>query len=349
MLSAFETSPDSALSPGRSLYRAFILAAGFGTRLRPLTLHRPKPLVPICGVPLLSYALGLCARHGLTEVVVNAHWLSDQLVAWAGEREGCHVEVSVEKPEILGTGGGLKRVRDRLAPQFAILNGDVLHNIDLTALLEAVRPGGGALALRIDPENAPDYGVVVSDETGTVVRIRDFAIGEAQGEVDRTTHFTGIHALDRDALDRVPDGFCGILRTAHVTLVPDRLVGAVKYRGTWLDAGDPAMYLQTNLAVLTGQITFDLDPFPRAGFAIDGSGERHGDPGLVTGVEVVGPVWIGRGAKIAPGSRIKRSVVGERAVVNAALFDSVVWDGATAPSGVHSGVVVHDGGLLQVT
>jgi len=331
------------------VYRAFILAAGFGTRLRPLTLHRPKPLVPICGVPLLSYALALCARHDLTEVVINAHWLADQLVDWAGEREGCRVSVSVETPDILGTGGGLKKVRDDLAPQFAILNGDVLHNIDLTALLGAVRPGGGALALRIDPQNAPDYGIVESDDTGTVVRIRDFAVGEARGSVDRTTHFTGIHALDRQALDRVPAGFCGILRTAHVTLVPERLVGAIKYRGTWLDAGDPQMYLQTNLAVLNGEIAFDLDPFRRAGFAIDGAGNRYGDPALVAGVEVVGPVWIGAGAQVGRGVRLERSIVGEGAEVRGSLTGSVVWDGTGVPAGEHRGVVVHDGGGLQVT
>ena len=331
------------------MHRAFILAAGFGTRLRPLTLHRPKPLVPICGTPLLSYALALCARHDLTDVVVNAHWLAEQLVEWSGDREGCQVSVSVEAPDILGTGGGLKKVRDQLAQRFAVLNGDVLHNVDLTALLEAVRPGGGALALRVDPQNAPIYGIVVSDETGTIVRIRDFAVGEARGEVDETTHFTGIHALDRDALDRVPEGFTDILRTAHVTLVPERLVGAIKYAGTWLDAGDPLMYLQTNLAVLAGEIAFDLDPFPRAGFAIDGHGNRFGDPGLVAGVAVTGPVWIGRGARLEPGIRVARSVVGDGAQVEGHLDRSVVWDGVAVPAGDHCGVVAYDGGLLQVT
>ena len=331
------------------MHRAFILAAGFGTRLRPLTLHRPKPLVPICGVPLLSYALSLCARHGLTEVVVNAHWLSEQLQAWAGEHEGCRVAVSVEAPEILGTGGGLKKVLGDLDRRFAILNADVLHNIDLTALMDAVPEGGGALALRVDPENASTYGIVASDETGTVVSIRDFARGQAKGEVDRSTHFTGIHALDRAALDRVPDGFCGILRTAHVQLVPERLVGSVKYRGTWLDAGDPRMYLDTNLSVLSGEIRFDLDPMNRAGFAIDASGAERGESALAGGAELRGPVWIGRDVQVAPGVRLERSIIGDGARVEGDLIDSVVWDGAHVPPGVHRRVVVHDGGVLPIT
>ena len=86
---------------------AFVLAAGFGTRLRPLTEVVPKPLVPVCGVPLLSWSLALCAHHGMRRVIVNGHWLPDALTPWAGEHEGCHVTLSIEQPEILGTGGGL--------------------------------------------------------------------------------------------------------------------------------------------------------------------------------------------------------------------------------------------------
>ncbi|MCA9495193.1 MAG: NTP transferase domain-containing protein, partial [Myxococcales bacterium] len=118
------------------MHQAFVLAAGLGTRLRPLTEHRPKPLVPVCGVPLLSWSLALCARHGLRDVVVNAHWLAEQVEAWSGEREGVRVTVVTER-EILGTGGGLRNVADALAERFVVLNGDVLHAVDLGALLGA--------------------------------------------------------------------------------------------------------------------------------------------------------------------------------------------------------------------
>ena len=94
------------------MFQAFILAAGLGARLRPLTEEVPKPLVPVCGVPLLAYSLALAARHGLREVVVNAHWLADQIEAWAGDREGCRVAVATER-ELLGTGGGLAQLAER--------------------------------------------------------------------------------------------------------------------------------------------------------------------------------------------------------------------------------------------
>ncbi len=314
---------------------AFVLAAGFGTRLRPLTTLRPKPLVPVCGMPLLSYSLALCAKHGLRDVIVNAHWLAEQVEMWSGLHEGCTVTVVSETPEILGTGGGLKNVVAQLAERFVVLNGDVLHEVDLGALLRAVPQAGGALALRPDPQNAPRYGVVAADDSGTVVQLASVAEAEPEGAVDRTTHFTGIHALDRAALERVPTGFSCIVRTAYRELVPQRRVAGIRYTGPWLDAGDPAAYLDTNLQVLRGQVRAALDPFPRAGFARDASGRVYGDPSLVAGAVVTGPVWVGRGARVAPGAHLVESIVGAGASISAgtSLERSVVWEDVSVPDG----------------
>ena len=109
------------------------------------------------------------------------------------------------------------------------------------------------------------------------------------------------------------------------------------------------MYLDANLAVLEGRIAFDLDPLSRAGFLVAADGKRSGDESLVDGVEVVGPAWIGRGARIAPGTRVERAIVGEGAEVRGDLRESVVWDGARLPPGEHHRVIAHDGGLHQVT
>jgi NDP-sugar pyrophosphorylase family protein len=328
--------------------RAFVLAAGLGTRMRPLTEHRPKPLVPVCGVPLLAYSLALCARHGLTDVVVNAHWLAEQIEAWGGEREGVRVSVSTELPRVLGTGGGLKRVAGDLAERFVVLNADVLHDVDLTALLAAVHEGGGAMALRPDPEHAPRYGVVAADASHTVVRLVQLASAEPEGAVDETTHFTGIHALDRAALQRVPEGFACIVRTAYQSLVPERRIGAIRYTGPWLDAGDPPAYLEANLSVLRGEVRPSLDPFARAGYARRADGSEVGDPALVRGVEVEGPVWVGSGARVGHGARLSHAVVGAGASVapDTTLRESVVWDGAVAGGSLER-AIVYDGGVLQ--
>ena len=327
---------------------AFVLAAGLGTRLRPLTEHHPKPLVPVCGVPLLAYSLASCAKYGLRDVLVNAHWLPEQIEAWSGEHEGVRVTVSTELPAVLGTGGGLKRVERDLAPIFVVLNGDVLHDVDLGALIAAVPPGGAAMALRRDPENAPRYGVVAADAENTVVELTSVARAEPEGAVDRATHFTGIHALSRATLAHVPDGFACIVRTAYKALVPDRRVGAIRYDGVWLDAGDPEAYLDANLQVLTGQIALPLDPFARAAYARTGTGAVTGDPAVIDGVTVNGPVWIGPGAKIGRGVTLDGVVVGAGATVRdgANLRETVIWDGQTA-DGQLLRSIVFPGGVLR--
>ena len=324
--------------------QAFILAAGFGTRLRPLTAHLPKPLVPVCGVPLLSWSPALCARHGLTEVIVNGHWMADALEAWEGRHEGCDVTLSVEQPEILGTGGGLKKVVGQLASRFAVLNGDVLHDVDLTELLGAVREGGGAMALRPDPQDAPKYGVVAADASATVVRLTSLAGAPAEGEVDETTHFTGIHALDRTALDRISEGFACIVRQGYAEMVPERRVGAIRYGGPWLDCGDPEAYLETNLAVLRGTVRGAVEPQTRAGFAVRGD-QSFGDATQVAGARIQGSCWIGRGARIEAGAVLQDCVVGAGAVVRAGtrLERCVVWDGVEVSADARQTICMSEG------
>ncbi len=310
---------------------AFVLAAGFGTRLRPLSSSRPKPLVPVCGVPMLAYTLHLCARHGLDPVLVNAHHLHEQLLPWAGERCGVRVDVVVE-PTILGTGGALRAVRHRLAERVVVLNGDVLHDVDLRALLTLVPEGGGALALRPHPEDAARYGPVRADSEGVVVQMRDFAATEPVGPVWTDTHFTGIHALHRGLLDDAVEGFSDILRTAHRARLPRRLIRGMRYHGPWLDVGDPAAYLATNLAVLRGAVRLALDP-------------RDRSVAPPAGVRVEGAVWIGEGAQIAPGAHLEDTIVGPGARVGAVeLRRTVVWDGAQVDRPC-TDAVVHDAGI----
>lgn len=316
------------------MHTAFVLAAGLGTRLHPLTAHRPKPLVPVCGVPMLSYALAACARYGLTDVIVNAHWLAEQIEAWAGEREGVRVMVSTERPDVLGTGGGLKRVEPLLAERFAVLNADVLHDVDLGALLAAVPDGGGALVLRPDPTDADRYGHVSADAEGVVVRMREFAAAEPIGALRTDTHFTGIHAMHRDLLADAEPGFSCILRTAYTRRIGRRVVRGVRYAGPWLDVGDPASYLATNLAVLRGEVRLSLDPLAR-GVAPP------------AGVEVRGPVWIGPGAEIAAGAVLDHAVIGAGARIGPVhVARSVVWDGVSLAEPLFDGVAF-DGGVLR--
>lgn len=315
------------------MYDAFVLAAGFGTRLQPLTHHLPKPLTPVCGVPLLAYSLAGAASTGLTKVVVNAHHLAETLAAWEGDREGVRVALSVEQPDILGTGGGLQKVASKLNKRFVVLNGDVLHDVALSALLAAVPEGGGALALRAHAD-AARYGVVAADATGTVVRLSSVARAEAVGAVDESTHFTGIHAMDREALRRIPaEGFACVVRTAYAALVPARMVAGLRHHGLWLDIGDVPAYLEANLALLRGVLGAPIEPMARASFGRRG-GRPWGDARVVEKAEVEGDLWVGEGAEIGR-ARLCDSVVGEGALVEtgATLREVVVWAGTRVPAG----------------
>ncbi|MFH1467157.1 MAG: sugar phosphate nucleotidyltransferase [Pseudomonadota bacterium] len=335
---------------------AFLLAAGFGTRLRPLTQYRPKPLVPVCGVTVLEQALALCRRHGILDVVVNAHHLAEQVQAFCEAFPGMRVHVQVERPEILGTGGGLKAAEGLLAERFAVVNGDVLCDGDLAGLLEDCACSGveASMLLRRAPD-AARHGIVALDAAGRVARLTTLARLEGAGPVAEDTHFTGVHALRRGALARVPPGgFACIVRTAYVQLLP---LGAVRGRihpGTWLDVGAPAAYLEASRAVLEGALPLPLDPWERVGWGLRGEVEvgAQGACDLHPTARFEGPCWIGRGVVVEAGAVVgPYTVVGQGARVGrgAALRDSVVWDGCAVGEGsALMSAVVHDGGVLRV-
>ena len=302
------------------MHTAFLLAAGLGTRLRPLTLHRPKALLPVCGVPMLDYALAQARAHGHTSVLVNAHHLWTQVAAWAVRNQ---VEVQVELPQILGTGGGLYAARARLDPAgVVVLNADVLSNVDLTALRAAVPPEGAALALRPSPD-AAKIRAVEADEHGVIVHMADIAPGS--GGVPGT-HFTGVHALTGAAIARAPDpaehGESCIIRTAYKAMMPERLLRSIVHTGTWVDIGAPEHYLAANLDALDGRLALSLDPWTRG---------AHGPGGS----------WVGPEAALR--GQVHHSVIGARAVVpeGATLRDCVVWDGVEVPPGEHEGAVFY--------
>lgn len=205
---------------------AFILAAGLGTRLRPLTLTTPKPLLPVGGRPMLDHVLAHARAHGHDEVVVNAYWLADQIEVWGRDKPG--VTVVTEAPAVLGTGGGLRNARHLLAERFVVLNGDILSDIDLGALWRIPAPAAMAVrpqAVRVHTPLAVHEGRVTGIEG---------VVGEAGGAF----HFTGVHVMDRALLDLVPpEGEACVVRTVYRQIVPEGRVGALIHAGAWTDVG----------------------------------------------------------------------------------------------------------------
>lgn len=215
---------------------AFVLAAGLGTRLRPLTLTTPKPLLPVAGRPMLDHVLDHLRRHGHDEVVVNAFWLADRVVDWARDKPG--VTVIVEAPAVLGTGGGLKHAAPHLAERFVVVNGDILSDIDLGALWAIDAPAVMALRPQARPVHtgvALEVGFVGSEAGGIHGVVQ--GIQNVVGVGDPALHFTGVHVLRREVLDLVPPGEQCIVRTAYRALVPTGQVRGVVHTGRWTDIG----------------------------------------------------------------------------------------------------------------
>lgn len=220
--------------------KAMILAAGFGTRLRPLTDHRPKALVPVGDRPLLDYNVEYLRRHGAEAVVINAHHKAAQLEAYAGAKEwGIPVSVRIEK-EILGTGGGIRNTADFWDDEpFIVLNGDILTDIDLRAAYRAHCEAGRLASLVLHA--CESYSQVAVDAEGNIV---DIAAAPRPGRLA----FTGIHVLDPRLIDKIPGpGFADIVACYRCLIMKGGGVGAFLSTGhRWRDLGSIPEYLAAN-------------------------------------------------------------------------------------------------------
>jgi NDP-sugar pyrophosphorylase family protein len=226
--------------------KAMILAAGFGTRLRPLTDRLPKALLPVAGIPLIEWNLRLLRRHGISDVVINLHHLGTRIEQHLGDgtRFGLRLSYSRE-PIILGTGGGIKQVEPFFGGEpFLVLNGDTLLEVDLDALVRFHRERGAlaTMVVRADPD--PDrWGAVEVDEGQGVVRIG--GRGRKEPIPAEKRMFAGVHVMHPGLLVSVPCGRESSIIDAYVReLENGAVIAAFEMTGYWSDVGTPERYAQ---------------------------------------------------------------------------------------------------------
>jgi len=324
--------------------RAMILAAGHGTRLRPLTELIPKPLIPMLDRPLLRYHLEMLKGVGVTDVMINLHHLGEMIPAALGDGEHlgirCHY---IREPELLGTGGGVRNVRDFLTARpgpFLLLNGDLLSEASLERALACHR-GSAATAtmvLRADPA-AQSFGAIGVDGQD---RILDF-VGRARrpGPIARWGLFTGIHILEQEVLDLIPEGPVCINQTAYPRMIRDGYhVQAIFDQGYWSDVGTPQRYLEAHMALLNGAFhPLGCSPLDRLSLHLRTNPDHDGPgiPLLPAGTSLEAPCALGErvhleaGAHIGPGVFIGR---GARVGARTRLSNTVVWSGVHIPAGL---------------
>jgi mannose-1-phosphate guanylyltransferase len=324
--------------------QAIVLVGGEGTRLRPLTNSTPKPALTLVDRPFLAYMIEWLAGHGVTEVVLACGFLPDVLrEALAGEEEraGARVRYVVE-PEPLGTAGAIRfaadALGDELEDRFLALNGDVLTDLDLGALLSAHGEWGAEATIGLHPvEDSAAFGLVERGEGGEVLAFLEKTGERKPGEVN-----AGMYVLERSVLDLIPPGEnVSIERDVFPRLVGDGLHG-LRLDGYWVDIGTPERYLQASWDILERRVATRVEP-TSPGVLVDSSAAV--EAGASVGPRaVVGPdCRIGAGAEVLDSVLLAGCAVGE----SARVAGSVLSPGTeVAPGAIVEGVVAGEGERL---
>lgn len=317
--------------------RAMLLCAGLGTRLGPLSDERPKPMLPVCDVPILRYGVAHLVGHGIRDIVINLHHRGDVIERDLGDGAalGARIRYSYEDP-ILGTGGGLKHALPLLDPDgrdepFVSMNGKLIFDVDLGALLAAHAADPGVLGTMV-VQRVPDavaWGAVdvVADGAGRP-RVRNI-LGEGG------FMFCGVHVTRPSVVARLPDGEACMVRQGYLPwLRAGGAVAAWEHRaGYFAEHSTPARYLASNWALLEGT---RLAHPPAALAGVDATAR------VAATAVVRAPVRIGPDAVIEAGATVgPYAVIGTGAVVeaDAAVERTVVWAGARVRGRVRDAIV----------
>jgi len=334
--------------------QAVILAGGQGTRLRPLTLARAKPVVPILNRPLLAYQLALLRAHGVSDVVLACSYRVDDVRAALGDAEhlGVRLRYVVER-EPLGTGGGVRNASDLVSGSLFVLNGDILTDADLTAMRRLHETSGSRTTIFLQPVPDPrQYGLVEADERGRLLGFREKpTVDEA---ITTNTINAGIYLIDAPLLTRIPRARASsIEREFFPALIADG-IPCYGWSPTayWRDIGTPSAYRAAQLDLLHGRAGMPLTPVGecRDGSWIAGGGAVAPEAQIVAPSVVgagaalgrrcrVGPgAVIGDGSRIGPDARVEGAILWERVEVGAGavLQDCIV--GANVTIGAYARV-----------
>ena len=338
--------------------KAMILAAGKGTRVRPLTYDLPKPMIPILGKPVMAYLVEHLAKYGVTEIMVNVSYLHEKIEEYFGEGHqfGVQIGYSFEGyinddgevvPQPIGSAGGLKKIQEfgRFFDETTVvLCGDALIDLDLkSALFEHRRKGALAsiITKEVPWDKVSSYGVVVADADGRIT-----AFQEKPSQEDAKSNFisTGIYIFEPEVIDLIPkDREFDIGSELFPLLVEQGVPFYAQSRSfNWIDIGTVSDYWQVLQDLLRGKIP-QLDVpgtqiedglwvglntrIDWAGTTIEGPVYIGSGARIEPGVHIVGPSWIGHGSHICSGAKVVRSVLFEytRVLHDVSLHEMIVF------------------------
>lgn len=323
--------------------QALVLAGGEGTRLRPLTLTTPKPVMPFAGRPFMTFMLDWLGRHGIDDVILSCGFMSDAVESVLGDvHRGMRLRY-VHEEEPLGTAGPLRLALDTGALQaerLYVLNGDILTDMDLTAEREQhARTGARATLCLVPVEDTASYGVVPTAEGGEV----EAFLEKSEGPAPTNRVNAGAYLLEREVIEQIPAGRAvSIEREIFPELVGDGLYGYLA-AGYWMDVGTPRRYLEGTWDLLAGVVASTLPERDETGSLVY--------EGCLTSGAHIGPqAVVGDHCSVGSDSSVERAVLHDRVTVGSdcMLRECVLAHGVRVGDGasVGSGAVVGEGARI---
>ncbi|MZQ83543.1 NTP transferase domain-containing protein [Paenibacillus sp. 5J-6] len=305
--------------------KAVIMAGGKGTRLRPLTCHLPKPMVPLLGRPCMAYIIELLHKHGIQDIAVTMQYKPEVIRDYFGDGEAFNVNLHYfEELSPLGTAGSVKQAHEFLDDTFVVISGDALTDFDLEQALAFHKEKQAKATLLLTRVPHPlEYGVVMTDQNGLITR---FLEKPSWGEVFSDTVNTGIYIMEPELLERVPLGqeFDFSQQLFPALLQESRELYGYVSAGYWMDIGNLQQYRQTQFDMLDGKVQLHIHGTqirPRVYIADDVETSST--------ARVIGPAFIGKGSKLEDGVELgEYCIVGEnnRLSKGSKLTRSVLWD-----------------------
>jgi mannose-1-phosphate guanylyltransferase len=332
--------------PDLGIVEAILLVGGQGTRLRPLTINTPKPMLPVAGVPFTAHQLAQARDAGVTRVILGTSYRAEVFSAYFGDGSDMGIELVYRTEEVpMGTGGGIRHAAQALesGPNEPVLvfNGDVLSGVDLSKLLAEHAATAAAVSLYLTKVADPSaFGLVPTDDEGAVLDFREKPKTPAEIVTDQIN--AGCYVFNRSVIDEIPaDRPVSVERETFPALLASgrRLSGFVD-RGYWLDLGTPMSFVTGSADLVRGLVHSSAVPGP--------TGESLQLPGseVADSADVVGGSVLGEQTRVGPGSKVIGSVVMDGAQIgaNATVIDSVVASNAVIGDTVSmTGAVIAEG------
>ena len=312
--------------------QALILAGGKGTRLRPLTLYTPKPVVPVVNRPFLLYQIDILRRAGVKDVTFSLSYQPDKIEDVLGNYSDLGVNLRfITEPNPLGTGGAYKFAADSIRETTIVLNGDILTDVDITKMLDFHREKKAEATIALVPVEDPSaYGLVESDKKGRVLRFLEKPKPEVLATLNVNTINAGIYILEPSILELIPKDENSSFEYNVFPAILEKKKPFFAYhlgKNYWRDIGNPASYLAAHKDLLGGK----LNHF---------ESEESGPSDIATAAVIDRASVVGTGCVIKPNARVINSVIGpgvhleEKALVE----NAVVW----AHTRISSGAEVRD-------